>query len=80
MHGIGLFKWSDGRRYEGQYSDDKKEGLGTFEWYILSIKIYRPDGRKYIGKWLNGKQHGKGSYITPNGQRREGIWKDGKRE
>lgn len=32
MHGKGLFKWSDGRRYEGAYTDDKKEGHGNFEW------------------------------------------------
>jgi hypothetical protein len=41
--------------------------------------LCRPDGRKYIGSWLNGKQHGKGVYITPNGQRKEGEWRDGKR-
>ena len=46
MHGKGVFKWSDGRRYEGFYIDDKKEGHGVFEW---------PDGRKYIGNWQNGK-------------------------
>jgi hypothetical protein len=40
MHGKGVFTWSDGRRYEGSYIDDKKEGQGMFEW---------PDGRKYIG-------------------------------
>jgi len=28
---------------------------------------------------MNGKQHGKGVYITPNGHRKEGEWKEGKR-
>jgi hypothetical protein len=46
MDGKGLFAWPDGRTYEGQYLDDKKEGQGTFLW---------PDGRKYVGAWLNGK-------------------------
>ena len=32
MHGKGIFKWPDGRRYEGSYIDDKKEGQGMFEW------------------------------------------------
>jgi hypothetical protein len=32
MHGKGIFKWYDGRRYEGDYVDDKKEGNGLFEW------------------------------------------------
>jgi hypothetical protein len=32
MHGHGIFTWSDGRKYEGAYIDDKKEGYGIFEW------------------------------------------------
>jgi len=24
MHGKGLFSWADGRKYEGDYFDDKK--------------------------------------------------------
>lgn len=46
MHGSGLFTWADGRVYEGEYVDDKKEGQGIFTW---------PDGRKYDGAWVNGK-------------------------
>ena len=30
MHGQGLYKWPDGRQYEGQYVDDKKEGYGVY--------------------------------------------------
>jgi len=26
MHGYGVFTWADGRVYEGDYVDDKKEG------------------------------------------------------
>jgi len=54
MHGRGVFSWKDGRKYTGEYVEDKKSGHGTFEW---------PDGRKYIGSWLNGKQHGEGTFI-----------------
>lgn len=46
MDGSGTFIWADGRKYVGQYLDDKKHGEGTFEW---------PDGRKYKGSWQNGK-------------------------
>lgn len=46
MEGSGVFTWPDGRRYEGDYVDDKKEGQGSFYW---------PDGRKYEGGWKNGK-------------------------
>lgn len=28
MHGKGIFKWPDGRVYEGDYIEDKKHGFG----------------------------------------------------
>ena len=46
MEGKGVFTWSDGRSFLGQYKDDKKDGFGIFRW---------PDGRKYEGQWLNGR-------------------------
>ncbi len=46
MHGWGVFVWEDGRRYEGEYVDDKKHGKGKFKW---------PDGRLYDGQWENGR-------------------------
>ena len=46
MHGEGEFSWPDGRKYVGEYVDDKKHGNGVFEW---------PDGKKYDGLWVNGK-------------------------
>lgn len=30
MNGKGVFVWPDGRKYEGEYVDDKKEGFGKF--------------------------------------------------
>ena len=32
MHGTGVFSWSDGRKYKGDYVEDKKQGHGIFEW------------------------------------------------
>ena len=46
MHGNGTFEWPDGRKYVGDYYEDKKRGYGEFTW---------PDGRCYRGEWLNGK-------------------------
>ena len=40
MHGKGEYSWTDGRKYSGNYINDKKSGFGVFEW---------PDGRKYEG-------------------------------
>ena len=70
MHGEGVFTWEDGRKYEGNYIDDQKEGRGKFTW---------PDGRIYDGEWKNGRQHGIGTYTYPDGRTRQGEWVDGKR-
>jgi len=41
-----MFRWSDGKIYDGNYVDDKKEGWGVFIW---------PDGKKFEGYWKEGK-------------------------
>jgi len=59
MHGKGLFKWEDGRYYNGNYVMDQKEGYGIFGW---------PNGKRYEGYWLNGKQHGEGTLFNESGK------------
>lgn len=46
MEGRGMEIWSDGRKYEGDFKNGKKDGEGTFEW---------PNANKYIGSWKKGK-------------------------
>ena len=46
MNGEGTFTWPDGRKYEGEYLNDKKHGLGKFT---------HADGSKYNGNWKDGK-------------------------
>lgn len=83
MDGKGEFSWADGRKYIGQYLDDKKQGYGVFQWYFVFGKLiehcFRPDGRRYEGFWQNGKQHGQGVYYNTQGKRKEGEWNEGKR-
>lgn len=38
MNGHGEYIWLDGRKYEGQYLQDKKEGFGIYTWVILFKK------------------------------------------
>ena len=72
MHGYGVYTWKDGRKYEGEYIKDRKQGMGVYLW---------ADGRKYEGMWLNGRQHGEGKYWAKSGQQpRRGRWAEGKRE
>ncbi len=46
MEGVGIYQWSDGRKYEGEYKEDKKHGYGIYQW---------ADGRVYMGYWFKGK-------------------------
>ena len=40
MNGRGVYYWKDGRKYDGEYINDKKHGFGIYTW---------PDGRcKFI--------------------------------
>ena len=51
MHGLNSkFKWPDGKSYEGEYKQDKRNGWGVFKLV---------DGRKYYGQWKDGLKHGK---------------------
>lgn len=38
MHGYGVHIWEDGRKYEGNYVMDKKDGAGKYFW---------PDGKRF---------------------------------
>ena len=70
MEGNGKLMWRDGKMYEGNFVNDKREGQGTFSW---------ADGRKYIGEWKAGKQHGVGTYISKEGVERQGEWANGRK-
>merc|ERR1712019_52483 len=66
----GLFLWSDGSSYDGEYVKDIKQGYGVFHW---------PDGRCYAGQWEDGKMHGIGTYTTAGGEQYSGNWSKGQR-
>lgn len=46
IHGNGIYTWPDGKLYNGEYSQDQKQGFGIYKW---------PDGKQYEGNWLAGK-------------------------
>jgi hypothetical protein len=57
-------------RYEGEYSDNEKNGKGTY---------YYPSRSKYEGEWRDGKKHGTGVYFYSDGSRFEGEFEVGKK-
>jgi len=32
LNGIGTYLWPDGRKYEGEWKDNKMHGEGNFDW------------------------------------------------
>jgi hypothetical protein len=51
---IGVYQWSDGRKYDGEWKNNKMEGYGVFTW---------PDGRKYEGQYIDDKKEGHGIFY-----------------
>ncbi|KAG7260548.1 hypothetical protein CRUP_024740 [Coryphaenoides rupestris] len=72
MHGYGLYTWSDGVKYEGEFVANVPAGRGTYAW---------PDGSSYEGDVHNAIRHGIGTHRcadTPVWYR--GQWHRGKRQ
>lgn len=71
-HGKGIKSWSDGERYEGDFVDDAKQGVGTYVWGRETPWA----GERYIGQYRADMRHGHGVYEWTNGDRYEGPWAD----
>lgn len=67
MYGTGCFTWSNGKRYEGEYVNNKKHGFGKFFNH----------SKTYEGFWEYGKPHGKGK-ITKGDEVVWMIWYHGR--
>lgn len=60
----------DGSRFSGNYKDDKPNGFGT---------LYHPNGCLHMqGNFINGLMQGRGILGFPQGDKVEGLFKDGK--
>jgi hypothetical protein len=66
--GYGIYKYSNGDRYEGQWHNNKKHGKGIY---------YFNEGGYYKGTWLEGIKHGEGVFETPDGKRYSECWDHG---
>eukprot|EP00026_Physarum_polycephalum_P000969 Phypoly_transcript_00970.p1 GENE.Phypoly_transcript_00970~~Phypoly_transcript_00970.p1 ORF type:complete len:1129 (-),score=252.32 Phypoly_transcript_00970:187-3573(-) len=55
--GTGTCEWKDGSKYEGNWKDDKRSGMGK----------YTCEGLVYDGEWANDKMDGKGKAEYPWG-------------
>jgi hypothetical protein len=64
--GFGIYKFSNGSVYTGEWLSGKYHGVGECIW---------PNNRWYRGEWKEGKAHGYGVEIRPDGTvRHDGLW------
>lgn len=64
-HGLGIYRWKNGGRYEGNFVKGKMQGKGK--------RIFA-SGAVYIGDFDNSKKHGTGKISFKNGDSYEGEW------
>ena len=66
---LQTINYTNGDKYYGEISKDKKHGFGTYTW---------KDGSIYFGNWENNKKHGKGTFIDASGEELSAVWSKGK--
>jgi hypothetical protein len=71
-HGSGVKTWPWGDRYEGEFSDDYKDGWGTYTWGVRSAFT----GDRYEGGFMRDMRNGYGVYVWASGDSYAGPWKD----
>ena len=85
----GMYTWSTGDKYEGEFMDDAGNGQGTYTHISGAIYIGKwkkmkrhghgietwKDGKRYVGEHKNNKRHGQGISTFPNGDEYIGEYK-----
>lgn len=66
--GEGVFSYTDGSKFEGQFQNDKPDGWGTFSY---------PNGDRYVGAFKIGLKHGRGTFYYADGTQSTGEWREG---
>ena len=65
---FGTYAWRDGRKYVGEWKDNKRHGQGTYTY---------ANGDKYVGNYQDGKKHGQGTFTFSDGERKTGFYMNG---
>jgi hypothetical protein len=66
-HGHGMYRWSNGRTYIGEWYDNQMHGEGVESW---------PNGSRYQGQFKANKRHGQGTFIWADGRQYVGRYEN----
>ena len=73
-HGKGVYTWSNGSKYDGEWKDDQKSGYG--------VSLIAENGKlahTYKGEFKDGKMSGFGVLQRiKDGKMARGLWENGK--
>ncbi|CAD8048104.1 unnamed protein product [Paramecium sonneborni] len=91
FHGQGIQYQTNGKKYQGNFKNNKWDGLGELHWPSPENKYYKgnfvngqregqgyfrdSDNSEYDGQWENDKKNGLGKFIK-GGIEISGKWKD----
>ena len=67
MHGAGVFRYSSGDYYQGDFRNGMRYGYGEYYW---------PNGMRYYGEWREDKRDGIGVFYDQNGKRSEDTYQN----
>ena len=70
--GRGVKTWAWGDRYDGDFLNDAKHGMGRYTWGARSAFA----GDRYEGGFASDKRNGYGIYVWASGDAYAGPWKD----
>ena len=73
----GIFVWSNGDQYVGEWMGNKENGRGVFTVGDRGDQG-KFAGDKYVGEFKDGKRHGKGTYTWADGDKYVGEFRNGK--
>ncbi len=65
VDGYGVYKYTDGTVYDGNFAGGKCSGKGTCTWV---------SGNKYTGEWADHQMNGYGTMYYPDGTSKTGNW------
>ena len=91
--GQGIYEWSQGVRYEGDWKNNEMHGWGVFfnddekyegEFidgvYDGNGRLVESSGEIYEGRFRDGMKHGIGTIISQNGTKFKGEWREDSKE